>query len=60
MERQLLDIRIQLEMCITEREGMIAENLQRAACSQSMAYVSTDFESVNITLSGLMDVIRNL
>jgi hypothetical protein len=42
-EQDLLLIRIQLEALISEREGMIAENLQRVHLEQSMAYCEDSF-----------------
>lgn len=39
-----LDKRFQLELLITDREGMVAENLQRAFLNQSMAYVEDSFQ----------------
>ncbi len=37
-EQQILELRIELEELITEREGMIATNFQRVHLEQSMAY----------------------
>jgi len=45
--------RITLETLITEREGMIAKNLQRRSNGQVMAYVQENFNS-------LAERIRNL
>jgi hypothetical protein len=42
-EQDLLLIRVQLEALISEREGMIAENQQRAYLQQSMAYCEDSF-----------------
>lgn len=38
--------RIELEALITEREGMVAENQQRAHCDQSMAYGAEYFDDL--------------
>ncbi len=43
MEWHLLNIRLQMETLISEREGMIAENLQRVHLEQSMAYQEDSF-----------------
>jgi hypothetical protein len=42
-ERDLLFIRIQLEALVSEREAMIADNLQRAHMGQSMAFTEEPF-----------------
>ncbi len=42
-EQLLLEFRLEMEEAITEREGMIAENLQRVYIGQSMAYVEDSF-----------------
>jgi hypothetical protein len=42
-ERDLLFIRIQLEALVSEREAMIADNLQRAHLGQPMAYCEDSF-----------------
>ncbi len=42
-ESDNLLVRIQLEALISEREGMIAENKQREATGNSMAYNDTAF-----------------
>ena len=60
MDRRLLDIKIQLEQCITEREGMIAENMQREALGESMAYTSKDFDRVIVGMEYLLNVVRDL
>ncbi len=38
-----LSIRIRLEVLVSEREGMIAENKHREHCGQSMAYCEDSF-----------------
>jgi len=42
-EQQNLELRIELEELITEREGMIATNFQRVHLEQSMAYEDDAF-----------------
>ena len=58
-EQKLLDIRLQMEALITEREGMIAENIQREHLSQSMAYTAVAFEIITSQLSSLIGVLRS-
>lgn len=43
---QNLKIRIELEVLITKREGMIAENKSRELNGQAMAYHDVDFKAV--------------
>lgn len=43
-EFRLLDIRLQMEALISEREGMIAENRQREHRGESMAYMEDNFQ----------------
>jgi len=38
MEKQILDIRIQMEQLITERESMIALNKERETAGNAIAY----------------------
>lgn len=38
--------RIELEALITEREGMIAENMGRESRGEAMAYCDNDFQRV--------------
>jgi hypothetical protein len=60
MEQRLLDIRLHMEMLISVREGMIAENLQRVHNYQSIAYIAKDFDSITIQLSQLLEITRHL
>jgi hypothetical protein len=59
MEWKLLDIRLQMEMLISEREGMIAENMQRAHLGQSMAYTDDNFQINANNLQQLISVLRS-
>lgn len=43
MEQRFLNIWLQAQVLISEREGMIAENKQREHAGESMAYVNNDF-----------------
>ena len=58
-EGRYLDIRIRLEACITQREAMIAENMDRAAKGQAMAYCDDAFNSVVSELAQLANELRN-
>jgi len=58
MEQRILDVRLQMEILISEREGMIAENMQREYLGQSMAYDSRAFDNISIQLSMLISVLR--
>ncbi len=42
----LLSFRLRMESLISQREGMIAENMQREAIGESMAYGDGDFDKV--------------
>ncbi len=39
-------VRAQIEALVTEREGMVADNAQRAHFGESMAYVGNDFQVI--------------
>lgn len=52
--QQLLEFECELEERITEREGMIAENLQRSYLGQSLAYSDDEF----FILQGKIKAIR--
>jgi len=47
--------RIELETLITEREGMIAKNLQRRSQGQVMAYVQENFNSLANRIRNLLE-----
>lgn len=59
-EGRYLDIRIRLEACITQREAMIAENMDRSAKGQSMAYGDDAFNSVVGEFAQLANELRNI
>lgn len=50
-DKRVLDLKIQLEALITEREGMIAENQQRVVTGNSPAFVFDDFMKVANAIS---------
>lgn len=45
-EQMLLELRIELEELITEREGMIAENLEREAIKSAPAFSKSSFDII--------------
>lgn len=51
--------RIRLEMLVTQREGMIAENQQRIAEGHSMAYTGEAFVEVENELKQLLIDMEN-
>jgi len=57
-EWHALNIKLQMEMLITEREGMIAENLQRVHRGESMAYVEDSFQMLNARFTHLWEVLK--
>lgn len=56
---QELNIRIQMEIAITEREGMIAENMHREHLGQSMAYTEDSFRIVCSIFTELLEILRS-
>ena len=55
---QLIDIRLQMEELICEREGMIAENMQRYHLEQAMAYHGDDFQVLAGRFTQLRELLR--
>ena len=53
-----LDIRLQMEEIICEREGMIAENKWREMQSESLAYGENNFVSLSVRLAILRELLR--
>jgi len=47
-----------LEVLISEREGMIAENMQRQQLGHSMAYVEDSFQINAESISKLIEILR--
>ncbi len=43
----VLNIRLQMEMLITEREGMIAANQQRIHRGESLAWEESNFQALS-------------
>jgi len=58
MEQKLLDIRLQMESLISEREAMIAENMHRQAVGNSMAYGEDAFLQNAGFISALISYLR--
>jgi len=56
-ETSLLKCKIEMEMYITQREAMIAENKQREFAGQAMAYVEDSFEVVKHNLTCILNTI---
>ncbi len=52
-----LNIKLQMEALISEREGMIAENQQRVHLEQSMAFTEDSFQ---INASGFTRLLEEL
>ena len=57
-EWHVLNVRIQMEMLITEREGMIAENQQRIHQGESMAYWEDSFLILNRQFTELWETLK--
>jgi hypothetical protein len=59
MQQILLEIRLRLEALITERAGMVAENMQRKYLGQSMAYGEDDFNILANQITYLITMIKD-
>lgn len=59
-EANILEFRLDMEALITEREGMVAENMQRQVLGQSMAWTGDDFNTVQQKLERLHAEMVNL
>lgn len=57
-EFRALDVRLQMEQIICEREGMVAENKQREHQGLAMAYDYDAFTSLYSQLERLREIIR--
>jgi len=53
-----LNIRLQMEVLITEREGMIAENKQREHHGQGITHTEDEFSAIAGQFIGLLDNLR--
>ena len=56
----LLKLRAQLELAITNRECMIAENKQREITGQSMGYNDNDFVPVIKEMESIISELQGL
>lgn len=59
-EQHLLELRCELEKLITEREMMVAENKDREAQNNSMAYTDKEFYEVMLKIEELKNLICHL
>ena len=59
MDEKILNIRLQMETLITEREGMIAENQQRIHRGESLGYTEMQFATLSNEFTKLLEVLRN-
>lgn len=59
MDFKLLDIQLQMEEIICEREGMIAENKQREHRQESMVYGENTFQNLANRLEQLRVILRD-
>ena len=57
-EAELLEIRIQLEKLITEREAMVAENQWRISQQETLAYGDMDFARIREQMEALLIELR--
>jgi hypothetical protein len=58
-EWHTLNIRLQMEILITEREGMIAENQCREHLGQTTAYTMDNFQILNEQFTKLWEYLKN-
>jgi len=59
-EQHLLELRIELEELITERESMIATNFQRVHLEQSMAYEDDAFQIITNRMKAIRETLIHL
>ncbi len=59
-EQILLEMRLELEEIISEREGMIAENMQRQSIDQSIAYHYDSFYENALRLRAIRERLISL
>lgn len=57
-EERVLTVKILLESYITEREGMLAENLHRQQCGNSIAYGDEAFSELAEKIKALKDILQ--
>ena len=58
MEQRILDLWLQAQVLISEREGMIAENKQREHLEQSMAFTENEFRLNANAFNTLLEWLR--
>ncbi len=54
-----LNIELQIEMLITEREGMVAANQERIHRGESLAWEQSNFEALNSQFARLLEDLKN-
>ncbi len=54
----VLNIELQIEMLITEREGMIAANQQRIHRGESLAWEESNFQGLNDQFARLLEDLK--
>ncbi len=54
-----LNIELQIEMLITEREGMVAANQERIHRGESLAWEQSNFEALNNQFARLLEDLKN-
>jgi len=59
-EQHLLELRIELEELITEREGMVATNSQRIHLEQPMAYEDDAFQIITNRMKTVREQLIHL
>ena len=59
-EQHLLELRIELEELITEREGMVATNFQRVHLEKSMAYEDDAFKIITNRMKTVREQLIHL
>ena len=57
-EKKLTEIRVQMEMLVTERAGMIAQNQIHIVEKKPLSYAEQEFERIRIELGELLNVLR--
>lgn len=60
MDKDLLTIQLEMQMLISEREGMKAENAQREALGMSVAYSAAAFSKNMEGFSALIDKLHGI
>jgi hypothetical protein len=59
MDQRCLDIRLQMEMLITQREAMLAANQERAHHNHTIAYPESAFDDLHTHFTHLLLMLRS-